>query len=40
MPSPQGGTVTLAGQGTATHVQLIVQDTGSGIAAEQLEPDF
>ena len=37
---PQGGTVTLAGQGTATHVQLVVQDTGSGIAAEQLEQIF
>ncbi len=36
----QGGTVTLAGQGTATHVQLIVQDTGSGIAAEQLSQIF
>jgi signal transduction histidine kinase len=28
---PSGGTVTLAGQGTATHVQLQVRDTGSGI---------
>ena len=28
---PQGGRLTLAGQGTATHVQLQVQDTGSGI---------
>ena len=37
---PQGGTVTLAGQGTATHVQLVVQDTGSGIAAEQLAQIF
>jgi PAS domain S-box-containing protein len=37
---PQGGTVTLAGQGTATHVQLVVHDTGSGIAAEQLEQIF
>jgi PAS domain S-box-containing protein len=37
---PPGGTVTLAGQGTATHVQLVVQDTGSGIAAEQLERIF
>jgi signal transduction histidine kinase len=33
---PQGGTVTIAGQRTATQVQLHVQDTGSGIAAEQL----
>jgi signal transduction histidine kinase len=32
--------VTLAGQGTATHVQLVVHDTGSGIAAEQLEQIF
>jgi PAS domain S-box-containing protein len=37
---PPGGTVTLAGHGTATHVQLVVQDTGSGIAAEQLEQIF
>ena len=37
---PQGGTVTLVGQGTATHVQLVVQDTGTGIAAEQLERIF
>ena len=37
---PQGGTVTLAGQGTTTHVQLVVQDTGSGIAAEQLAQIF
>jgi len=33
---PQGGTVTLRGQGTASEVQLRVQDTGSGIAAEHL----
>jgi len=32
---PHGGTLTLAGQGTATHVQLHVRDTGSGIPAEQ-----
>ena len=31
---PHGGTLTLAGQGTATHVQLHVRDTGSGIPAE------
>jgi signal transduction histidine kinase len=37
---PQGGTVTLAGQGTATHVQLEVQDTGSGIPAERLAQIF
>ena len=37
---PQGGTVTLAGQGTATEVQLRVQDTGSGIAAEHLGQIF
>ena len=35
-----GGTVTLTGQGTATHVQLMVHDTGSGIAAEQLDQIF
>lgn len=33
--TPPGGTVTLAGQGTATQVQLRVQDTGSGIPAAQ-----
>lgn len=33
---PHGGTITLAGQGTATQVQLQVRDTGSGIAAEHL----
>src|SRR5439155_16058047 len=37
---PQGGTVTLAGAGTATHVQLQVQDTGSGIPAERLAQIF
>src|SRR5205823_3817041 len=37
---PQGGTVTLAGQGTATQVQLRVQDTGSGIAVEHLGQIF
>jgi signal transduction histidine kinase len=35
-----GGTVTLAGQGTATHVQLQVRDTGCGIPADQLVPIF
>jgi light-regulated signal transduction histidine kinase (bacteriophytochrome) len=37
---PQGGTVLLAGQGTATQVQLRVQDTGSGIPAEHLGQIF
>jgi signal transduction histidine kinase len=37
---PHGGTVTLAGQGTTTHVQLVVQDTGTGITAEQLGQIF
>ena len=37
---PHGGTLTLAGQGTATHVQLHVRDTGSGIPAEQLAAIF
>jgi signal transduction histidine kinase len=37
---PQGGTVTLRGQGTATHVQLAVQDTGRGIPAERLGQIF
>jgi two-component system, NtrC family, sensor kinase len=37
---PQGGTVTLAGQGTATQVHLCVQDTGSGIPAEHLGQIF
>jgi hypothetical protein len=37
---PQGGTVILAGQGTATQVQLEVRDTGSGIPAEQLARIF
>jgi len=37
---PQGGTVILAGQGTATQVQLRVQDTGSGIPAEHLGQIF
>jgi PAS domain S-box-containing protein len=37
---PQGGILTLAGQRTATHVQLHVRDTGSGIAAEQFAHIF
>jgi signal transduction histidine kinase len=37
---PEGGTLTLAGQGTATQVQLQVRDTGSGIAAERLQQIF
>jgi two-component system sensor histidine kinase HydH len=36
----EGGTVSVTGQGTATHVQLEVCDTGSGIAAERLERIF
>lgn len=37
---PQGGTLTLAGEVSATHVHLHVRDTGSGIPAEQLLPIF
>lgn len=37
---PEGGTLTLRGAGTATHVQLAVCDTGSGIPAEQLPQMF
>jgi len=37
---PQGGTLTLAAQGTATHVQLHVRDTGNGISAAQLPHIF
>ncbi len=37
---PQGGTVTLEGQGMATHVQLQVRDTGSGIPAARLAQIF
>lgn len=36
----QGGTVVLAGQGTATQAQIQVQDTGNGIAPERLEQIF
>ena len=32
---PQGGTLTLTGRRTPTHVQLQVRDTGSGISREQ-----
>ena len=35
-----GGTLTLTGQGTATHVQLTLRDTGSGIPAGQLARIF
>ena len=37
---PEGGTLTLRGAGTATHVQVQVCDTGSGIPAEQLTQIF
>jgi signal transduction histidine kinase len=37
---PEGGTLTLAGQRTATQVQLHIRDTGSGIPAELLERIF
>ena len=37
---PAGGTLTLTGQGTATHVQLALRDTGSGIPAGQLARIF
>ena len=36
----QGGTVTLEGQSMATHVQLQVRDTGSGIPAARLAQIF
>jgi two-component system, NtrC family, sensor histidine kinase HydH len=38
--TPQGGTVTLVGQATATQVQLHVQDGGRGIAVAQLPRIF
>lgn len=37
---PQGGTIILGGEKTATHVQVCVQDTGSGMSAAQLEQIF
>jgi signal transduction histidine kinase len=36
----EGGTVSITGQETATHVRLQVRDTGIGIAAERLERIF
>jgi signal transduction histidine kinase len=37
---PPGGTLIIRGQRTATHVQMQVQDTGSGIAAATLAQIF
>ena len=37
---PQGGTLTLTGRSTPTHVQLQIRDTGSGIASAQLATIF
>ena len=37
---PHGGTLTLTGQRTATHIQLRIQDTGRGIPTEQLAKIF
>ena len=37
---PQGGILTVTGHGTATHVQLQIHDTGSGIPTEQLPRIF
>jgi signal transduction histidine kinase len=37
---PQGGTVIVAGQRTATQVQIGVQDSGSGIPPDLLEEIF
>jgi PAS domain S-box-containing protein len=38
--TPAGGTLTLTGLGTATHVQLAFRDTGNGIPTEQLARIF
>jgi PAS domain S-box-containing protein len=38
--TPEGGTLTLTGQRTATQVHLHIRDTGSGIPAELLERIF
>jgi len=37
---PQGGTLIITGHSTATHVQLTVKDTGSGIPAGELARIF
>jgi signal transduction histidine kinase len=37
---PEGGTLSVAGRSTATHVQLQVRDTGIGIPAPQLAQIF
>jgi signal transduction histidine kinase len=37
---PHGGTLTMRGHRTATHVQMQVQDTGSGIPPEKLPTIF
>jgi two-component system sensor histidine kinase AtoS len=37
---PQGGTLTLRGWQTASHVHLDICDTGAGIPAEQLAQIF
>jgi signal transduction histidine kinase len=37
---PQGGTLTLRGWQTATHVHLDISDTGTGIPADQLARIF
>jgi signal transduction histidine kinase len=37
---PQGGILTVTGQGTTTHVQLQISDTGGGIPAQQLPKIF
>jgi signal transduction histidine kinase/HAMP domain-containing protein len=38
--TPPGGSIILAGHGTATQVRLCLQDTGSGIPAERLAQIF